>query len=89
MIAGKIFFRDVQGTKIGKRQFILVGQLWIPQDVSIKGEHVYQVIGSQFSNEGIESVGLQILLQSGEDVTNETRKKHPSQIVPLTATLSS
>lgn len=86
LITGTCFIRDVGATHRDKKLFLLMGQLWVPADTILKPEHKYTIIGSQFSSGDVEQiiqVGLQILPNSAADISHETRKKHPSQIVPL------
>lgn len=80
---GKIFFRDTGAVSLDRKQFILIGNLWVPGSVAIKPEHAYILLGSQIENEGLPVVSLQVLINSSEDLTNEAKKKHPSQIIPL------
>jgi len=86
MITGNCFVRDLGETHKDKKLFLFMGQLWVPAGIELKPEHVYKLIGSEYhvgDAELIKTVGLQILLGNGKDITNEARKKHPSQIVSL------
>lgn len=80
---GKIFFRDIGAQALGHRQFILAGHIWVPEESSLKSENAYVIVGSEHNNEGLPCLGFQVLLNSGEDLTGETKKKHPSQIIAL------
>lgn len=84
MVKGKIFFRDTGAVQLDRRQFILVGNIWLPEPAAVLSEHAYVLVGSQTQSETVPStLLLQILANSAENLTNETRKKHASQIIPL------
>ncbi len=86
MITGRMFFRDLKNQHGDKKLFLTVGQLWVPASILIKPEHKYVMVGSEVhihEPELMTAISLQVLLNSEEDLTNEARKKHPSQIVPL------
>lgn len=86
LITGKILLRDLGDQQQNKKLFLLMGQLWIPSNILIKPEHKYVVVGSEYTSDESElltTVGLQILLNGEVDISHETKKKHPSQLVPL------
>jgi hypothetical protein len=87
LIKGKVFVRDLNSVVMNRRQYLLVGQLWVPEDTVLKSDHVFMVVGSEVRYEDADpTVGLQILLNSSEDVSAQTKKKHASQILPFTHT---
>lgn len=86
IITGTCFVRDLKATNKDKKLFLFMGQLWVPASIELKSEHLYRLIGSEFHTsepELLTSIGLQVLLNSERDLSSETRKKHPSQIVPF------
>jgi hypothetical protein len=86
LITGTLLFRDTQKVDKDKRLYVIVGQLWIPVTATLKPEHTYSLIGSEYEcgeSELIKTIGLQILLNSEKDISSVSTKKHPSQLVPL------
>ena len=84
MLTGKILFRDLGGRHGDKRQFVLVGQVWVPGNVPIQTEHTYPLLGSAYTHEVSGLVlGVHILTNGAVDVSKEARKKNVAQLVPL------
>lgn len=83
MVKGNIFFRDLQAQVSDRKLFVFLGELWVPDSVIIKPEHLYLAVGSQYSNEGTDILGIGIPLNGEKDISRDTRKKNLSQIVPI------
>lgn len=84
LVTGTCFFRDLGATHRDKKLFLLMGQLWVPATVDLKEEHLYKAVGSEYhvgEAELLTAIGVQVLLNSAKDISGDTKKKHPSQIV--------
>ena len=83
MLKGTFLFRDSGAVFKHSKLFLVVGQLWVPADTLIKPEHTYPVIGSQYGEGDAVTVGLGILINGGQNISEKTRKKNVLQILPL------
>lgn len=83
MSMGRIFFRDLNVLMNGRRQFVMVGKIWLPADTEFKGEHIYTVVGHETATEGMSCCRLETLFNSAEDVTNASRKADPNKVLRL------
>jgi hypothetical protein len=83
MILGRVFFRDVQFLNNDKRQFLLVGKIWLPANTEIRGERVYTVAGEETAREGQSVILLQTLLNGAENISEQSKNKSPNKLFPL------
>jgi hypothetical protein len=83
MSLGRVFFRDLQDLKNGRKQFVFTGKIWVPADSELKGEQVYVIVGSDLAVEGKGTLSLQMWYESAEDMTEQTKKKDLNKVLPM------
>lgn len=83
MSLGHLFFRDTKNQRNGKKEFVLIGKLWVPADSEAKSEHLYLLVGSELAIEGKSTMSLQMMFESASDMSEVTKKKDPNRIIPL------
>lgn len=76
-ITGQLFFRGPKKGPDGAQVMMVVGVLKLPDDTEIKGEHQYTVVGAK--QDGL--VRLDLLLDTGADLTERTWQRRPEQIL--------